>query len=482
MAGDKARHLDLGTAWNLYRRALDYTDTSDPRRPEILAKAMELADLAGTLPLDEVEAGFREAIEAFRQAGDPLRMGEAMRKLAATLRVRGRTQQSREILDQAVELLEREPPSPALAQVYSAIAGHEMLASTTVTFLPWTEKSLELGQRFDLKPVIVRSLQLRGIGRAEQGDAGGLDDLGEAVRMGVEWGLPAESGPAYVNWADWTATYGDPAASLGIYQEGIEFCLKHGAGRPVSWAKAETTWRLFDLGRWDEVIEVADEVARWEEQHGGPAQPGVISGIEKMHVLTYRGGHEEAARLESELLPRAREIGDPQVLWQALAVVSVGRLGRGDREGARSAVKELVATAAGATAVAYYLIPEALRVMLVTGETETVRGIVEEEEGAIPTVLTRHVVGRAALAEADGNLEKAVAGYRQAAAAWERGGFVFHRANALLAAARCLLLLGMAAEATQELSMARQIFAGLGADPLARECDDLLSEATAVSP
>jgi tetratricopeptide (TPR) repeat protein len=481
LAGDKAKQLDLGTAWNLYRRALDHVDRTDFRRAEILVKAMELADLAGTLPLDDVEAGFREAIETFTQAGAPMRTGEAMRKLAATLRVRGRTQQARAVLDEAVELLEREPPGPVLAVVYSAIAGHEMLASIDDSFLSWAEKSLELAERFDLKPEIVRGLQLRGIGRVARGDRGGLDDLAEGLRMGLEWGLVAQSGPAFVNLADWTGIYGDPAESLRIYRDGIEFSLSHGAGRPVSWAKAETTWRLFDIGRWDEVIEVADDVAHWEEQHGGQAQPGVISAIEKMHVLSYRGSHEEAARMEERLLPRAREIGDPQVLWQALVVASVARLGRGDVEGARSGVKELAAATVGAYARAYYLMPEGLRVMMATGEVETARGIAGEQVFPISTVLTRQALARAALAETDGDLEGAVAGYRQAAETWESGGFVFEQANALLASGRCLVSLGRAAEASGDLAKAREVFRSLGAEPLLRACDDLLGEATALT-
>jgi len=483
LAGDKATQLDLGTAWSLYRRALDHVDRTGFRRAEILVKAMELADLAGTLPLDDVEAGFREAIETFRHAGDPIRTGEAMRKLASTLRVRGRTQQARAMLDEAVELLEREPPSPALAVVYSAIAGHEMLASDSPeSFLPWTEKSLELAERFDLKPEIVRGLQLRGIGRAYGGDRGGLDDLAEGLRLGVEWGLAAQAGPAYVNLADWTAIYGDPARSVSIYRQGIDFALKHGAGRPVSWAKAETTWRLFDLGRWDEVIEVADDVAQWEEKHGGQAQPGVISGIEKMHVLSYRGSHEEAARLEDVLLPRTREIGDPQVLWQALVVASVARLGRGDIDGARSAVKELAAATEGSDSRVYYmLVTGSLRAMLATGEIDTARRLVGDEVAPIPTTLMRQALARAALAEVDGNLEEAVTAYRQVAETWEGGGYVFEQANALLGAGRCLASLGRAAEASEDLAKAREVFASLGAEPLLRECDDLLGEATALT-
>ncbi|TMK87192.1 MAG: hypothetical protein E6G44_00590, partial [Actinobacteria bacterium] len=335
LAGDKASQLDLGTAWNLYRRALEHADRGDLRRAEILAKGMELASMVGALPFDDVEAGFREAIDLFRGSADPMRTALALRRFASMLRVRGRTQQARAALDEAIELLERELPGPAMAEVYAAAAGHEMLASSEITFLPMAEKALALGRQFDVPAVVMRGLQLRGIGRAALGDRGGLEDLAEGVRLGVERGLAAETGPAFVNWADWTGIYGDLTESLRIYREGMDFSTAHGAMRQVTWAKAETTWRLFDLGRWDEVIEVADEIARWEEQHGGPAQPGTISSIERMHVLAHRGRHEAAAGMEEVLLPRAREIGDPQVLWQALPVASLAHLGRGDPQGAR---------------------------------------------------------------------------------------------------------------------------------------------------
>jgi hypothetical protein len=181
------------------------------------------------------------------------------------------------------------------------------------------------------------------------------------------------------------------------------------------------------------------------------------------------------------LLPRAREIGDPQVLWQALMVVSAAHLVRGDLEGARSLVMELVEATEGAMVRTFWIMPEGLRVLVAAGQIETARVIAEEEVAPIPTLITRQVLARAALAEADGDLEAAVEGYGEAASAWEKGNYVFEQASALLGAGRCLLPLGRAAEALETVSSAREVFVSLRARPLLGECDDLLGEATALT-
>jgi class 3 adenylate cyclase/tetratricopeptide (TPR) repeat protein len=482
LAGDKAARLDLVAAWNLYRRALDRVRVGDPRRAFLMAKAMELADVAGMLPFDEVEAGYREAIEAFRRDGDVRRAGLAMRWLASTLRVRGRTQQARKTLWEAKELLEREPPSPELAMVYAAIAGHDMLATNDPrSYLPMTEKGLELAERFDLPAEIVRGHQLRGIGRVAVGDRGGLDDMAEGVRIGLDRGVTATMGPAFVNLADWTGIYGDPAGALEIYRQGIEFALKRGAGRPASWARAETTWRLFDLGRWDEVIEVTDEVTRWEDGHGGRAQPGVMSSIEKAHVFALRGRHDEARAIEEWAFPRARDIADPQILWQALMVFAVARAGRGELDAAAGLVRELLAVSADERMRAFWLVPEAVRVLVEAGDADAVRGLLDDEEMPIPTFVTKRVVLAAMVAEVDGDLEAALDGYGEADRWFEENGYAYEHAQAALALGRCLVRLGRAGQASEVLVEARRGFGALAAEPLVRRADELLAEATALT-
>src|SRR3989454_6325904 len=234
---------------------------------------MDAAYAAGALPEDEVDAGYQDVVEAFRRAGDRVRAGGAIVRRAFALRVRGRTSDSRALLDQVVEMLEQEPPSAELADAYSSIAAHEMLAGSEDPVLEWTDKSIALAERLDIPGVVVRGLQLRGIVRATRGDLGGMEDMAEAIRMGLEHGIGRETNTAYVNLADWTSIYGEPAKGLSLYREGIADGMRRGDVRSTVWAKAETSWRLFELGRWDEVIEGVDGLARAEAQRG-EAQPG----------------------------------------------------------------------------------------------------------------------------------------------------------------------------------------------------------------
>ncbi len=80
--------------------------------------------------------------------------------------------------------------------------------------------------------------------------------------------------PAYVNLADHVWRQRGPAAALEIQTTAIELAERRG-GTPT-WPKAESCWMLYDLGRWDELLQVAESVRSFEEAHGA-AQPGAMA-------------------------------------------------------------------------------------------------------------------------------------------------------------------------------------------------------------
>ncbi len=88
---------------------------------------------------------------------------------------------------------------------------------------------------------------------------------------------------------------------------------------------------------------------------------------------------------------------------------------------------------------------------------------------------------RAALAEAQGDLQAAAEGYEDAAERWQSFGVVPEQAFALLGQGRCLTRLGRRSEAGPILQQAGEIFQKLQAAPALAETDDLLHQATALT-
>ena len=105
------------------------------------------------------------------------------------------------MLQEAIEVLETQEPGPELARAYSAMAGHRYVAGENRAALPWADKALALADELGMEGEAVLALQYRGAARAQAGDSGGLEDLREALRRGLELGPGTETSIAYNNLA-----------------------------------------------------------------------------------------------------------------------------------------------------------------------------------------------------------------------------------------------------------------------------------------
>jgi tetratricopeptide (TPR) repeat protein len=478
MAGDRAIDLDLAKADVFYRRALELLRAGDPGRAALLAKAAEAAFRGGRYP--EAERACRDAISGFRAEGATVAQAEATAKLGNILWYRGESAQALELSHEAIRLLEGEPPGPELAYASVRMAGQFVMTGRHKDALEWAEKALASAEELGLDDQTMMARGFRGGARCALGDLGGLEDLREALRLGLELGLGYETGVQYNNLAYeiWLAE--GPAEALEISRSGIEFSERRGLVRQAMWTSAESLWMLFEAGAWDELLRRADRLIEWDRSGGG-SQIGVIALTEKARVLVHRGQVREAGALEDDFLGRARQIGDPQVLVPALTAGAVIEQARGELREAVRLVEELDrATPAGAPAWAVAL-PNALRICAVAkaiglGE-RLIEALAENTTRADHAVVTAD----AALTEDRGELERAAEQYADAAERWGEFGFVLERGHALFGAGRSLLGLGRRREAVVKLEEAREIFAWLQARPLVTEADAFVEQAAALS-
>ena len=274
LAGDRAASLDQAKADGFYRRALELYEQDDPAQAPLLLRAARIASALSGIQA-EIDAG--RAADLYRSTGDELGAAEALLDLTRYVGYRGsdaggarapaggaapgRAPSTRPCFSSSSWRQRRGPtcrlagpPSPASADAAIALANR-------------------LGERDGAR----RALQYRGVARIDLGDLGGLDDLRESIESNLEAAQALSTGIGYLNLADATWMSIGAKEGLDLHATTQAFDESHGLLGPAMWSRAESTWMLFDLGRWDEILAITDELAAVDEEVGA-AKRGCWAG------------------------------------------------------------------------------------------------------------------------------------------------------------------------------------------------------------
>jgi class 3 adenylate cyclase/tetratricopeptide (TPR) repeat protein len=473
LAGDRARSLDLQKAAGYYSRALDFAPDDLQRARALLKRADVAADAAD---MGVVREARQEAYELFLRHGDELGAGEALIDLSWTSWLAGASAEAERMLEEGTELLERHPPGRELSLAYRRRAGLATLRGHAAAALAASEKSLALAGELGLREHFTTALQFRGVARCELGEIEqGLADLREGLRLSLEEGHVRGASIGYSNLGTFVWFSRGPAAGLETHQAGMAFDEQRGVRGNLHWLIAESTWMLYDLGRWDEVQEATHRVLDFVGSSTG--QTRLVALPYMAQVLVRRGKTAEAAVLVEEFVPLARDARDAQVIVPALAVAALVAQAGGELAVAVGFVEEFEQATRGLSDVhrAHFL-DELAAVCVEAGELEPARRLVDSIRMTAGRTGHSLVGARAALAEADGQPEVALPSFEEAAKGWSEYGYVLGQALALLGSARCLLALGRTTDATPRLHEARDIFAALEAAPALAEVDALLGD------
>src|SRR4051794_1369825 len=473
LAGDRVVSLELLKAHTYYVRAADLYPKHDVRRARMLLKALQ--GRGGSL--DTAEKLASEAVEIFRASEDELGEGAALVVLAHIVWVQGETARGNELEAEALAKLERHPPGEELLSAYSRRAGTLAISGRSEQALEFIDKALRLAEDSDSETIAARMHQYRGIARVDLGDLGGIDDIRTGLELALAIGDLATAGIGYSNLA--SNLYPISATdALDVWTEGIEFSTKRGIITNRFWQLAESTWPLFDLGRWDEVVSRADEVVQWAES-GGLGYAAAIAGIQHALVHLHRGQLRDAAVLLDKFVPAARDIADPQVLVPALAASAQMAFAQGEAHPAVELAREVeTRTHSGASLYRPTYLPELVAIALAGGAEDVAAAFLGSGYRSTGRNAHSFTAARAVAAEAGADFDAAHALYEDAAAGWAEYGFVLGRAEALHGTGRCLVALGRAQQATMPLRDARASFAELGALPAVERVDRTLAEAT----
>jgi class 3 adenylate cyclase/tetratricopeptide (TPR) repeat protein len=472
LAGDRAMHLDVARAHHHYQRALDLVPTDHRQRAKVLAKAAEAA--RQTLRMGLAEQLFSEAIAALQARGDRLGAGDVMLRQANLYWHQGETSRARVAIEAAVELLEQEPPSRELAGAYLELGKDLHTSGHPAEALGWLKRAITLADRFGVEDIRQQALMYQGCARGEIGDVGGLQDVRESLAMGLRLGLGRETTLAYGNLASELSEFEGPAAAFQMVQAGVALARERGIVETEQWLTEGVIEAFAELGRWDEAIELADQLLA---QHPDVAESysGVFLIARKAYISLYRGAIEEAAEHKKWFLSRGRHIGDLQALIQVLPIAALIEGARGDLSAAVQLIQELEEATRHGPACYRAPDPEVVRICRAANELELIERFLQGADA--PAARYQHYVAnaRAVLAEAQGHLEQAARLYADAGDRWHDFGVVLEHGQALLSLGRCAMQLGQPM-ARDRLLDARRIFTALRTPRLLAETDRWLDQ------
>ena len=173
----------------------------------------------------------------------------------------------------------------------------------------------------------------------------------------------------------------------------------------------------------------------------------------------------------------ARESGGTEEVLGAFTAAAGGLLAAGEPDRALELLAEAAAWPHAAEASLYpACLPEMARTATDADDPTLAQRLVAPLEPTFAYHQYALCAAAAVLAEARGRFAEAAARHGEAADRWGSFGVVPERAHALLGRGRCLVALGHPG-AGEPLRQARQVFAGLRAQPLAAEADALLGRA-----
>ena len=472
-AANRAKDLDVHRWIAHLERALELATPEE--RPPIRLDHAYACNLAGRT--HEARAELDEIIPLFEASGDNILLGRALNELSWVVAFSTEAAASETLGQQAIEVLEREPPGPELAFAYARSAGMLMMAERSEECLAVCKRTESVIEQYGDKLARTMFHEFRGISRVATGDVDrGLQELRDVFEQEEQSGsLTAMA--VFVNLGYWTWWVDGPEKGAELFQHGVDYASRRGI--PAEWAETELAWALFDLGEWDDVLARTDRLIEGAQAVGFIVLEAMARPT-RGRILLARGEVEGATADADASVALVQDTDIPQATVPTLTLAAAVAAAQGNRARAGKLLAQLEERTRGRTRSRGIEAAEAARIAVAVSETDAAERILADPFPPVQRANAQRVAARAVLAEASGNAEEALGLHREAAARWGEFGHVFERAHALAGAGRCAIAAG--SDGTAELTQARDLFSQLGAAPHVAAADELLGgSAAAVS-
>jgi DNA-binding CsgD family transcriptional regulator len=323
-----------------YARALRWAE-SEPvaTRAELLERCSHERYLSAQL--EDAVAAQQQALSCWREVGDTLREGDALRALARLLGFAGRGEEAEAACRDAIALLEQLEPGPELARAYGKMAQRRFNWSDHAGAIEWGNRALELAERLGEAETAIYVLTTIGSAELLQGLDGGRDKLERSLRMAREAGLADEAGRVFVNLAWDHIRQRRLADAVPYLTEGLDYCDERGLG--YWWLSLLACRALGELARGDWAAAAGTAEAVVADPRRSSVSRGL--GLTVLGLVRARRGDPAVWEALEEALAVTKPTGELQQIAPVAAAMAEAAWLEGRRERATAELKDALAVA-----------------------------------------------------------------------------------------------------------------------------------------
>jgi predicted ATPase/class 3 adenylate cyclase len=333
-AGDRAFGLNaFGPAATYYAEALALWPSDASGRAELLFRRAHALHIVG----DEAQAtALEEARDALLEIGDDETAGQAEAFLSRAAWYRGHGNEARGHIERAEQLVSGSGPTIAKARVLCLSGRLRMLGSDEEEAIRIGSEALALAEELDLDELRIHALTTIGTAKAWR-DHTGEEELERALELATAVNSPL--GATVLNNLSVLATQrGDVVRAEEFNRATLELAQQFGDRETVRFSRGNLLYNLTFRGRWDEVVESADQFIA--ECETSPHNMEMAAREMRAHVRFARGNIDGAFEDLERSLALAREMGDPTRVLPGLLNLAHPLALLGRTEEARTLVSE----------------------------------------------------------------------------------------------------------------------------------------------
>jgi DNA-binding CsgD family transcriptional regulator/tetratricopeptide (TPR) repeat protein len=289
-------------------RALRFTDGLATK--EVAELWTQLSVEAGLVDRwDRAEEAIEQAVVLWREVGDPLRIGDALRH-RGTAQWRLCLSEAPGSVREAVQVLEPLGRTPELA---SAIARVAVFEDDLRSMAETADRAVLLGRELDLPQVISDALNTKACALASLGEPW-EPDMMESLRLAQETRSDAQAGRAFANlqvllmnerrWQDMEL----------VTEEGLAYCEEHDIATFGYCIRAAQGDAMLARGRWDHAVALAQPLVDLQASPVNIVGPLCVVGLARA-----RRDQAEALVALDQAVELAERTGDLE--WRLTARV-----------------------------------------------------------------------------------------------------------------------------------------------------------------